>query len=338
MRGLDVGTSTLIAAQEGEDKQVEYKIFRDAFFSIVPSSPMAAKMIEKGLQGKSYFKKDNQFIVVGQDAIEKAVERSLSAARPLVRGILSPKEQESFSVLKHIISQLLGKPAHKGESIAYSVPAQPIDQTEDTFDVGYHTDVLNNFLSSLNFKPRPLNEGEAICYAELMNDDLTGIASSFGAGMINTCVMSSGEPILRFSLTKGGDWIDRMAAIATNLPDSAIQLEKEKQSIDIALTGANFDNLQPTEKAIAIYYYRLITYYWTNLGLYLKIAEKNKTLPKFQKPIPLILAGGTSQIAGFVKLLKSLQPKDFPFEIGEIRHAKEPLLAVARGCLLYAGV
>ena len=45
--GLDVGTSFIVKAQDSNG-HIEYKDFRDAFYIIKPSSPVATKMIEKG--------------------------------------------------------------------------------------------------------------------------------------------------------------------------------------------------------------------------------------------------------------------------------------------------
>ena len=70
--GLDVGTSYIVLAKQDSDNIV-YKDFRDAFYIIKPSTPVATKMIEKGLAGKVFIKdKDNSFILLGKDAIEKA--------------------------------------------------------------------------------------------------------------------------------------------------------------------------------------------------------------------------------------------------------------------------
>ena len=225
---MDIGTSFLVAARHGDGNKVSYKEFRDAFFRIKPSSPIASKMIEKGLEHTKYFK-DNlgDFIVTGQDAIVKAVERHMSAARPLSRGVISPTEKDALPVLKFILKELIGAPQVENESLVYSIPAQPIDQPSDQFDVSYHEDVLGNFLKELGYNAKSLNEGEAIAYSELMNDGLTGVVCGFGAGMAQIVVMSSGEPVLKTSTVKSGDFVDRMTAIATNLPDSVIQIEKE---------------------------------------------------------------------------------------------------------------
>jgi hypothetical protein len=71
--GLDVGTSYIVLSKENKNSIV-YKDFRDAFYVIKPTTPVATKMIEKGLAGKVFIKDaDGSFILLGKDAIEKAI-------------------------------------------------------------------------------------------------------------------------------------------------------------------------------------------------------------------------------------------------------------------------
>lgn len=325
--GLDVGTSFLIKATE-EGEGVKYTEFRDAFFRMKPATPIAAKMMEKGLANLAYFKdQDGSYVVVGEDAIAKAIERHKSALRPLFRGVISPREPDARRVLKFILSQLVGKPETPGETLVYSCPAEPVDQSDEDFNTGYHEDCLRKDLGELGWDASALNEAEAICYSELEADDYTGICLSFGAGMVNACVMSSGEPVVKFSTTKSGDWIDRMAAQSSGQPDSVVQVEKEN---GVFIVGQESDN--PILSAVSAYYVRLIDYTIQHLASRL---SGSNDLPKFTGAIPVVVSGGTSRAKGFVEAFEArIKQSNFPLEIREVRHAKDPLRAVARGCLL----
>lgn len=329
--GLDVGTSFLIKATEAEEG-IKYTEFRDAFFRMKPQTPIAAKMMEKGLANMAYFKDtDGSYVVVGEDAIAKAIERHQSALRPLFRGVISPREPHARRVLKFILSQLVGAPTTPGEVLVYSCPAEPVDQSDEDFNTGYHEDCLKKDLGELGWDAQSLNEGEAICYSELENDDYTGIAMSFGAGMVNVCVMSSGEPVIKFSTTKSGDWVDRMAAQSSGQPDSVVQVEKENGSFIVGEESSN-----PILSAVSAYYIRLIDYTIQHLAA--RLARSND-LPKFTAPVPIVVSGGTSRAQGFVEAFKKrIDQTDFPVQIKEVRHAKDPLRAVARGCLLAASM
>lgn len=327
--GLDVGTSFIITAREKGD-EVAYKEFRDAFYRIEPATVFAGKIIEKGLANKTYFKDtDGSFVVVGQDAIDKAIERHESAQRPLYRGVISPREPNARRVLKFILTELVGKPEVEGEKLVYSVPAEPVDQSDEEFNTGYHEDVLKNDLAQLGYDAQSLNEAEAICYSELEDEEYTGICMSFGAGMVNICVMSSGEPVIKFSTTKSGDFVDRMTAQSTGQPDSIVQVEKEN---GIWTVGEESDN--PILSAVSAYYVRLVDY--TTKHLIHRLSNSND-LPKFNNPISIIVSGGTSRARGFVEAFRTrVEQSDFPVQIKEVRPAKDPLRAVARGCLIAA--
>jgi hypothetical protein len=341
-KGLDVGTSFIVLASDSEapvsftsdDKfgYVKYTDFRDAFYVIKPTTPVATKMIEKGLQGKVFVKDtDGAFIILGQDAIEKAIERNESAKRPMYRGVVSPKEKEAKRVLAYILQQVCGHASEPDEKLVFCIPAQPVDQEDDEFDVGYHEDVVKTVLQGQGYSARAINEAEALCYSELENDDYTGVALSWGAGMVNCCVMLNGEPTVTFSTTKSGDWIDRMAGIATGEPDSVVQAEKENGAFVI---GEQNDN--PVLAAVSAYYERLIDYTTKQLANALR---GHKALPKFKNPLLIAVAGGTTQAQGFVPMFeKKLAENDFPLAIKEVRHASDPLHAVARGCLIAAKV
>jgi hypothetical protein len=326
-KGLDVGTSFIILSKEQNDN-IEYKEFRDAFYVIKPTTPVASKMIEKGLNNKIFIKDtDGSFIILGKDALEKAVERNDTAKRPMYRGVVSAKEKDARKVLSFILKEVAGEASETNEKIVFCVPAQPVDQEDDDFDVGYHEDVIKEVLSECGYDPKSINEAEALCYAELEGEDYTGIGISCGAGMTNVCVMLNGEPTVIFSTTKSGDWIDRMTSVATGEPDSVVQAEKEGGGFKI---GESNDN--PILSAISSYYERLIDYTTKQLSSSL---TNHKLLPKFKNPLTIVIAGGTSLADGYVEeFAKKIEENGFPIKIKQVRHAQDPLYAVSKGCLI----
>lgn len=331
MIGLDVGTSFIIASSYKGD-EIVFQDFRDAFYVIKPTTPIASKMVEKGLKGKVFIKDETgSFIILGKDAIEKAVERNETARRPMYRGVVSVKEKEARKVLAYILKEVVGKAKKQGDKLVFCVPAQPVDQEDDDFDVGYHEDVVKSILSEVGYDARSVNEAEALCYAELEDTDYTGIGISCGAGMTNVCVMLNGEPTVVFSTTKSGDWVDRMSAVATGEPDSVVQVEKEAGGFTV---GEPNDN--PVLSAVASYYDRLVEYTAKQLSAAL---AGHKALPKFKDPIRIVVAGGTSQADGYIsKLNEKLLESEFPLQIEVVKHAEDPLHSVSKGCLIAASI
>lgn len=329
--GLDVGTSFLVVAREGTDGKMSTTTERDAFYEIQPATKVHEGMIKKAIEkdGAKYLKSEKGIYLIGQYAIDKANERHDKARRPLHRGVISPKEKQAIPILKFILKELVGESRAKNEPLYYSVPAMPVDQADDEFDTGYHQDVVGGYLKTLGYDAKALNEAEAIAYSELLDDALTGMTLSFGAGMVNSAVMSSGDAVLRFSTTKSGDWVDRMAAVACNQPDTLVQAEKES-GIDLRSPQNEI------QEAISIYYQRLIKYTLKNIAAKL---SKSSKLPRFKDKINVIVSGGTSLAGGFLELFQAeLRNIDFPIEIGEVRRASDQLTAVAKGCYLAASM
>jgi hypothetical protein len=149
--------------------------------------------------------------------------------------------------------------------------------------------------------------------------------------MTNVCVMLNGEPTVVFSTTKSGDWVDRMSAVATGEPDSVVQAEKEAGGFKV---GEQNDN--PVLAAVASYYERLIDYTTKQLAAAL---SGHKALPKFKDPLKIVVAGGTSQANGYIEIFtQKLTENNFPLAVKEVVHAKDPLHAVSKGCLIASQV
>lgn len=329
--GLDVGTSFLVSSRFGKDGKIHFKKMRDCFLEIEPKSPINKKFIQKGLDDRKapYLEKNEKFYVLGEDAFLMANERHVNTRRPMHRGVLSPTEKEAFPILKELISRLVGTPAVENERLVFSVPAKPIDAD---FDQLFHQDMLRSFIKTLGFDAQPMNEAEALAYSELLDSGLTGIAISCGAGMMNVAVLSSGDPVVTFSTSKSGDWVDQQAAIATNMTNSIIQQEKEGPELDLMNPEAG----NQIHAALSVYYGNLIVYTLEQIAYDL---SRSPALPKFSEPIPLVVAGGTSLPKGFIpKFEQALAAVNMPVRISEVRHAADPLHAVAHGLALAASM
>ena len=165
-KGLDIGTNMLVVGMLDEEDAPFFKRERDAFYSISPKSEVNKNSIISSLKKREanfiLDEKTNDIIVVGEDALEIAIERNDIAKRPLQRGIISPKEKASLPMLKLIIKSLIGK-AQKDEVLIYSVPAKPIDSV---FNIVYHTEIMNKYLSEMGYIAQPINEGFAIALSE----------------------------------------------------------------------------------------------------------------------------------------------------------------------------
>ncbi len=327
-KGLDIGTNMLVAGMLDKDGTPVFKMERDAFYTITPKSEVNKNSIRMSLEKRgSNFIIDEEaesFIVVGEDALEIAIERNDVAKRPLQRGIVSPQQKASLPMLKLIIKTLIGE-GEKGDKLIYSVPAKPIDAQ---FNIVYHTEIMNKYLTEMGYEAQPINEGFAIALSELLDEGLTGICLSYGAGMTNISVVHEGDPLVEFSVTRSGDFIDQSVGEALDISPSLVQLEKE--------AGVDLDN--PSNQiieAVSVYYSAVINYTISNIVYELEVRKKE--LPLFREPVPIIVSGGLSLAKGFVKRVEEgLKRTNFPLKIKEVRKAESPMTTVAHGCFLAA--
>ena len=323
--GLDIGTNLLVAGML-EDGNLIFKKERDAFYKITPKTEVNKNSIEFSLNKResNYIMDGDNFIVVGEDALEIAIERNSIASRPMKCGVISPKEKNSLPILKLLIETLIGK-GEEGSTCFFSVPAVPVDAS---FDILYHTEMMKLYIGQMGYNAYPINEAYCIGLSELVEDGLTGISLSFGAGMVNCAVLHEGESLLDMSIARSGDFIDQSVANALDISPSLVQLEKE----------AGVDLYKPSTKimeAVSVYYSSVILYAIQNIVYEL---NKNKnTLPIFNEPAPIIVGGGLSLAKGFVdKFNECLNNVKFPINVGQARLSKDPYTCVANGCFLAA--
>lgn len=323
-KGLDVGTNMIVAAHLDDSNRPVYKKQRDAFFVIRPKTDVNRNTIKKVLDKRksSYIISNNDFIVVGEDALEMAMERNEISKRPIRSGVISPKDKENLPILKSIINSILGT-GKDNEKLMYSVPAEPID-SKLHFDIIYHQEMLKKYLKELKYDAHPINEAFAIGISELLDDGLTGICLSFGAGMVNVSVLHNGESLIEFSLTKSGDFIDNSVGVALDISPSVVQLEKE--------SGIDLNNPKgKVAEAVVVYYEAVMDYSLKTIAHELN----SRKLPRFRNEVPIIVSGGLTKAVGFVDVMSGILSNiSFPVAIEGIRQAKDPITCVANGALL----
>jgi len=317
-RGLDVGTSTICAAASRKDGGAMATTLQRNAFLEVTVDPVARRLEKYGLH---YVVRGERGYIIGDPAFEFAHLFALNLRRPMKQGKIASDEPDAILILDHLVESSLGPPQKPGEICVYSIPGEPID---DDCNFIYHRSALETVLSNLGYTPRPMLESHLIVFAELKEQDYTGIGLSCGGGMVNVCVAYKGVPTLAFSTMRAGDWIDGSVAGALGLPASATCAVKEA-GMDLANPRGR------VQEAVAIYYRHFIRY---TLEMMKRKMEGAQNMPMFAKPLHLVFAGGTAMIAGFIDMVREEFDKvDFPIDVSDIRLAADPLKAVAAGCL-----
>lgn len=319
-KGLDIGTMNIISARQNE-KQIELTRQRNLFVEL-DSSDIAEQMLARS--DVLYIKSGKQLHIVGEDALNFATIFNKETRRPMNSGILSRQERDAIPMMKLIIDKVVGQPNHKDEMCYFTCPAKPIDAPIDTL---YHQKTLEAMLKQQGYRPQPINEGMAVVYSELAENNFTGLGISFGAGMTNVCLSYYAVPVLQFSVARGGDWIDEQVSAATGTPKDRVTSEKER---DFALNfNTGFGEVQG---ALSIYYENLLDYVARALERQAKDCKVQEGLD-----LPVVVTGGTASPNGLAELFKKkLDAADLPFNVRSVKGSKSPLFSVARGSLVAA--
>jgi hypothetical protein len=205
---------------------------------------------------------------------------------------------------------------------------------DKNFDTDVHQTFLTNILISLGYTVDSIPEALAIIFSEIPvaqgedgEETYTGIAMSFGAGMCNVCLARRKIPLINFAIAQSGDWIDRESAKAAGLPVSAMTSFKEKK---FSLEKVDYTHMK--QACLDIHYQAMIRHAVQTFS-----QKFNSLEEEIDVPLEIVVAGGTASVPGFMEKFQSvLKTMELPFKVKNLRMAKNPLYAVARGCLLKA--
>ena len=321
--GLDVGTSKVVASR-ARGKEIQSATQLNAF---IPTkwSPFTEKTIQ-GQTDIAYYRDGDEIVIYGSATERFANMFNAEARRPMADGLLNPREKQAWPVLEAILQTLVPKARVAGEILAFSVPAAIVGMEPELV---YHEATLRKYFQSLGYRAIAINEGLAVIFAELEDQNFTGIGISCGGGMCNATLAYLSIPSIMYSIAKGGDFIDRSVGAVVDEHATRVKVMKETGSLD--LSKAPRDKF---ERALHIYYEDLTESLVDGLRRAISSAEK---LPRTDRPVPIVLSGGTSKPRGFRELFeRTLRSRALPIAIAEVRTASDPLTATSRGALIAA--
>ena len=329
--GLDIGTKNIVLAYEDVEgkKKIRHEI--NGFIKIPKGDGFTKNMLVNS--GVSYIENGDDFIALGKKAEELSYAFNKTLQRPMVDGVISGKTEEAMQIMAIIIRAIIGK--LKDDTILYyCVPANAINAKTN---VAFHEKVMEMMIGDFdggNILPFAINEARAVVISQI--EDNTGIGISFGAGMVNICYCLYGIEIFSFSIVGSGDRIDIDSAIRFGYDPKDPEGSYKQTPTSICKHKEKISLLECPEDIIG----KTI---WINYGIMIEDVmkaiidgfSKNEEKARIDRPIPMVIAGGTSSPDGFTEYVqKVVSTLDVPFEIGEIIRADKPLYTVADGCLL----
>lgn len=319
--GIDIGTSKIVLSEQAGPRQ-KFTSQTNAFITVQNSKFTRGILKQNKI---NHYVVGDSLIVYGDGAEVFGNMLNAETRRPMRHGVLNPKESSAIEIIKGILDDLVPEAPKEGTHLCFSIPGASQDAENSII---YHEAVLKRHLDQKGYNSRSINEGLAVVFSELEDENFTGIGISAGGGMCNVCLAFLSVPVFSFSILKGGDYIDDSVASVTVEVSTRIRHIKEEE-FDFRRSPRN-----EIEDALCIYYDDLIK----TLVQKLKGAiNKTSKIPKMDKPIPIILSGGTVKPAGFLERFQSFVLKEkFPIDISHIRLAQDPLNATAKGALIAA--
>lgn len=319
--GLDVGTSRIVIARPAEH-DFQYESQLNAFVTI-PYSKITEGVLQR--ERVPHTTLGSELAVHGNESEKFAGLLNAEMRRTMSQGVLDAREPESLRMLREILASMLGSGSHAPPKLCFTVPAAPLGAESS---LTYHEATLRQILIELGYQPVSINEGLAVIYSELESSNYTGIGISCGGGLCNVCLAYLSVPVLSFSIPKAGDFIDSSTASVTGELSNRIRLAKEDS---FHFNGFFADK---AHQVIGVYYDDMIR----SLVSALKEAfARTKNLPALNRPVPMVLSGGTALPPGFRdRFEKLLWEQDSPVTVSEIQLAQNPLHSTAKGALVCA--
>jgi hypothetical protein len=319
--GLDVGTSRIVAAQR-HDKDLQFDTQLNAFVTI-PFSKLTQGVLKK--ERIPHLVQDSEITVYGDESERFANLFHRETRRPMLRGVLNPEEVNSLMLVRQIVGLVMGEGEGQGRRLCFSVPAAPLGASEE---VNEHEASLKAMLAKMGYDAHAISEGLAVVYGELESSNYTGIGISCGGGLCNVCLAYLSVPVFSFSIPKAGDFIDASVAQLRGEPSTRIRTIKEES---FHFNGHFVNKI-----------HHALSQYYEDMMQALVAALKDQfasvqSMPKLNRPIPLVLSGGSVMPPGFRdRFEKSLREVELPVAIAEVRMATNPMVSTARGALVAA--
>lgn len=319
--GIDIGTTSIVVAANNCSEAVSQRQLN--CFYVMDHSKMVADALLK--DGAGLFCKNGKIYVFGTKAQDLSVLYGEALRKPVEGGIMNNREDDCLDVIKAIIASLVGKSVKQGETVCFNMPGESIDGIRSTV---FHESVITAQLREFGYLPKIINEGLAVVYSELADNNFTGIGISIGGGMTNVCLSYLAVPVITYSFNGGGDYLDAMAADAVGESVFTIRDFKEG-ALDLSREPGS-----KTETALHVFYEALFMKLAKSLE---KVLSSSDRLPRINKALPLVLSGGSVMPGGSKKKFEqALKQVKLPVKLSQIMLARDPLASTALGSLKMA--
>ena len=231
-------------------------------------------------------------------------------------------------VLEAILQTLVPKARAQGEILAFSVPAATEGQGGRAHVPRGHAAPATS--SRWATRPVAINEGLAVIFSELEDNNFTGIGISCGGGMCNVTLAYLSIPSHHVQHPQGRR-LHRPVGGRRSSNEHATRVKVIKEEgLDLSRAAQGqvregAAHLLRGPRGVA------------GGGAEARRSRRRRSCPRTDRPLPIVLSGGTAKPrASRTCSRRRSSARSLPVEISGVRMASDPLTATARGALIAA--
>jgi len=337
--GLDLGTKHIVLAYRDQNRNLKTSCEVNGYMVLPRNDSFTEQLLKQN--GVPYVTREigskKEFIAIGSKAEKLAYSFNKSLRRPMAEGAVSRNDDDAQEIIAIIIKSLIGK-LEDDSIIYYCTTAKPINSD---MNVEFHRKIVKLIIESYacdEIKVQAYHINEARCL--LLKEQGAAIGISWGAGTVTVHAGIFGVPIFEFCVVGSGDWVDVEAAKRFGYDPAHPERDSSETPTSICRRKEEINlTSMPSDKVGQTIYLMYEILVDNVLRGIVSGFKENRDKFKFDQPIPIINAGGTSMPEGFMDLIKKRlgeMKDDIVFPIGDIRRVENPLFAVAHGCLTAA--
>lgn len=330
--GLDLGTKHIVVAYR-EGQKVKYRYEINGYIIFERHDQFLEQLLIRN--NVPFVRRGEQLIAIGEKAEQLAFSFNKTLKRPMAEGGVSKDDDDAQEIMAIIIKSIIGE-LNEDTVLYYCTTAAPINN--QTLNIEFHKKVVKllveKYVSNNKITANHINEARCI----VIEEPDCSIGISWGAGTVTVHAGIFGVPIFEFCVVGAGDYIDIEAAKRFGYDPNRPDANSRETPTTICRLKEKLDlNVLPEDKVgqtIFLFYELLVENVINGI---IDGINANRDKFRFDKPVPIINAGGTSMPNGFIELVQrklATKKDDLHIQVGEVRRAKEPLFAVAHGCLI----
>ncbi len=323
---LDLGTSAFRCLRRQDSCLVGRK--SPAMYISLPINEADVSLLKQ--MRIPVIRSEDSLVVVGAAALDLAQALRISSIPLLIDGLVPTKDPLGRQLIGMVIDSILPNTGN-------ATPCGLISRSAVDFEQSTDLQLFAQLLRLKGYNPVPITCASAVAYAELGDDQFSGLVLDWGASGASLGAYRLGDTLAECNLVNGGILIDERIARVRNrfcwdregnryLNTHAIEMWKQAAQVRIDAPKTEDDKL-----ISAIYREQLV-----NILMRFKAAIiATPAAWLFAQNVKLICSGGCTQIGGFVQMLASLiHELDLPVKLSEILVCSPDQFRMTRGGMI----